>query len=128
MLDGAARRSARPPAVTADLDGAGAGLGHACCHDSDACFGDQLYVDACSRIELLQVVNQLGNIFNAVNVVMRRWRYQSDAGLGMPQARDVIDDLLGRQLAPFARLGSLSDLDLKLGCGDQVFRSHTKSS
>ena len=46
---------------------------------ADADFGDQLHADARVAIRVLQIVNQLGQILDRVDVVMRRRRNQADA-------------------------------------------------
>ena len=45
------------------------------CSDTD--FGDQLDVDACCRVGVLQIVDQLLEVFDRIDVVMRRWTDQS---------------------------------------------------
>jgi len=47
-------------------------LGDASSDGSDARERDELHVDACVRIRVLQVVNQLREIFNRIDVVV--WR------------------------------------------------------
>ena len=50
---------------------------------ADADFRNELHADARVVIRVLQVVNQLGQIFDRINVVMRRRRNQADAGRRM---------------------------------------------
>ena len=47
---------------------------------SNADFGDQLHRNARLRIRVLQVINKLRQIFNRINIVMRRRRNQTNAG------------------------------------------------
>src|SRR5436190_1171408 len=65
---------------------------------------DELDTDPGHRIGLLQVVNQLGQVFDAVDIVMGRWRDQRNARDRMPQMGDVGVHLVLGQLAAFAGL------------------------
>src|SRR5690606_25127890 len=56
-----------------------------------------------------------------IDVVVRRWRDQADAGPRIAQPRDKRIDLAARQLAALAGLGALGDLDLQDLGVDQVF-------
>ena len=46
---------------------------------ADAGLGDELHADAGLGIDLFQIVDQLGKVFDRVNVVMRWWRNQAYA-------------------------------------------------
>ena len=72
-------------------------------------------------VDLLQVVDELGQVLDRVDVVVRRRRDQGDAGRGVAQAGDLDRDLEARQLAALAGLGTLGDLDLQLPGGVEVF-------
>ena len=67
-----------------------------------------------SRIDVLQVVDQLRQIFDRINVVMRRRRNQRHAGNRMAHPRDDLVHFVAGKLAAFAGLGALRDLDLQL--------------
>ncbi|MCY1223780.1 hypothetical protein D9M72_359190 [compost metagenome] len=60
--------------------------------------------------------------------MVRRRRDQGDAGHCIAQAGDQAIDLATGQLAAFAGLGALGDLDLQHFGVDQVFRRHTKAA
>ncbi len=120
VLDGAERRGAGAAVVAADQDEVGVGLGHAGGHDADAGFGDQLHRDARPRVDVLQVVDELGEVLDGVDVVVRRRRDQLHAGDGVAHAGDDLVHLAAGELAALAGLGALGDLDLKLVGVDQV--------
>ena len=67
-----------------------------------------------SRLRVLQVVDQLGQIFDRIDVVVRRRRDQPDARRRVPRLRDPRIHLRAGQLAAFARLRALRHLDLQL--------------
>ena len=67
-----------------------------------------------SRIDLLEVVDQLRQILDGVDVVMRRRRDQRDARRGVAQSAMSSVTLKPGKLAAFAGLGALRDLDLDL--------------
>ena len=74
-------------------------LGHAGSDRADADFGHQLDRDPCRRIDVLQIVDQLRDIFDRIDVVMRRRRDQADAGRRMAHAGDRLVDLRRRATA-----------------------------
>jgi hypothetical protein len=58
--------------VPGDEDHVGMCLGYACRDRSDADFGDELHVDPREGVGVLQVVNELGEVLDRVDVVVRR--------------------------------------------------------
>ncbi len=114
IFDRALRRGAGAAAMAGDQDDVGLGLGHAGRDRADTGAGDQLDADLGLRVDLLQIVDQLRQILDRVDVVMRRRRDQRDAFGRVPQSRDQAVDFEARQLAAFAGLGALRDLDLQL--------------
>ena len=121
VLDRRFRRGARAAVVAGDRDVIGLGLRHARGDRPDADFGHQLDADRRLRIRVLQIVDQLRQILDRIDVVMRRRRNQADTRHRVAQFRDVLRDLVPRQLAAFARLRALRHLDLQLVRIDQVF-------
>ena len=83
MLDGSQRRSAGAAVVTGDGDVISARLGHACGDRADADFRDELDRYVGRRIDVLQIVDQLGQILDRVDVMMRWRRNQADARRGV---------------------------------------------
>ncbi len=114
MLDRRERRRARAAVVSADQHHVGMRLGDARGHRSHADFGHQLHRNPRLRIDVLQIVNELRQILDRINIVMRRRRNQTHAGNRMPHARDHFVHFVAGQLAAFAGLGALRDLDLQL--------------
>jgi hypothetical protein len=120
VLDGTERRSAGAAVVAGDQHHVGMRLGDARGHRAHAHFGHQLDRDARRGIDVLQVVDQLRQIFDGVDVVVRRRRDQAHAGNGVAHARDDLVHLVAGQLAALAGLGALRHLDLQLVGVDQV--------
>ena len=71
MFDGRERRGARATIVTGDQHDVRVRLCHACRDRAHADFADQLHTDARARLVFF-VVDQLRQVFNRVNVMMRR--------------------------------------------------------
>src|SRR5271157_2936890 len=92
-------------------DVVGVGLGDAGGYGAYSALGDELDADGGLGIDTLEVIDQLGQIFYGVDVVVRRRRDELDAGLGVAQARDQLGDLVAGELAAFSRLGTLGDFD-----------------
>ena len=128
MVDGRHRRRARAAVVTRHGDQVRIRLHHTGSDGADAGMRDQLHRHQRGRIHFLQVVDELGQVFDRIDVVVRRRRDQADAGLGVAQPRDELVDFVARQLAAFARLGTLRDLDLQYFGMHEVFGRDTESS
>ena len=102
-------------------------LGHAHRDGADSRLGHELHRDRGGRIDVLQVVDQLGEVFYRVDVVVWRRRDERDAGRRVPDARDRLVHLGSGELSSFAGLGALRDLDLELRGTDEVLRGHAEA-
>ena len=106
--------------VAADQDDVGVRLGDAGRDRADADLGDQLHADARAAVGVLQVVDQLRQILDRIDVVVRRRGDEADAGRRQARLGDPGIDLGAGQLAALAGLGALGHLDLELAGVDQV--------
>ena len=104
VLDRRERRRARAAIVTGDQHVIGVCLGDARRHRADARFGDELHADACRRIHLFEIVDELREVLDRVDVVVWRRRDQRNADDGVPQPGDQIGDFVAGQLSAFTRL------------------------
>src|SRR6202022_3875235 len=64
--------------------------------------------------DLLQVVDELGEVLDGIDVVVGRRRDEAHPGLGVTQARDLRRDLVTRELPSFTGLRALRHLDVQL--------------
>ncbi len=96
VLDGAERRSAGAAGVAGDEHDVGVGLGDAGGDGADADFGDELDGDARLRVDVLEVVDELRQILDGIDVVVRRRRDEADAGDGVAHPGDDSRRLCGR--------------------------------
>ena len=80
------------------------------------------------RVRAAQVVDQLLEVLDRVDVVVRRRRDQADAGRRVAQPGDVVVDLVTGQLAALAGLGALRHLDLQLVGVDEVVRRDAEAA
>ena len=126
ILDRPARRSARAAVMAAYQDVVGKRFGHARRDGSDSHLRNELHVDARLRVDALQVVDQLRQVLDAVNVVVRRRGYQRDTGERMPQPGDVRRYFNAGYLAPLAGLGALGHLDLELHGRHEILCRNTE--
>ena len=117
-----------PPLCPAIDDVVGVGLGDASGNRAYSQLRDQLHADGRARVDALEVVDELREVFNAVDVVMRRRTDERNARLRVTQARDEFADLVSGKLAAFAGLGALRDLDFQLFGVDQVLGGDAKAS
>ena len=81
---------------------------------ADPFLGDELHRDRGARVHLFQVEDQLCEILDRVDVVMRRGTDQRHARLRVTEPGDLVRHLVARQLAALTRFGALRDLDLEL--------------
>ena len=128
MFDRRQRRGAGAALIARDRHMIGATLGDALRDRADADFGHELHRDERVRIDVLQIVDQLREIFDRIDVVMRRRRDQADALRGMAHLGDDRIDLVARQLSAFAGLCALRHLDLHHVGIDEIFRRDAKAA
>ncbi|MNS80710.1 hypothetical protein D3C72_1144010 [compost metagenome] len=121
VLDRGLGRGARAAVVSGDQDGVGLGLGHTRGDGADAGGRDQFHRDLGVGVDRLQVVDQLGQVLDRIDVVVRRGADERRAGNGVAHPADELRDLEAGQLAALAGLGALGHLDLDLAALVQVF-------
>ena len=97
-------RRAGSAVVARDEDRIGMGLGDSRRHGADAHLGDELHVNARLRIRVFEVVYQLRQIFNRIDVVMRRRGYEPHPGRGVPGFGNPGIDLVAGELTPLSGL------------------------
>ena len=114
VLDRGQRRGAGAAVVPADQHHVGVCLGHPGRDRAHPDLGYQLDVHPGRRVGVLQVVDQLGQVLDRVDVVVRRRRDQAHAGRGVPGLGDPRVHLVPGQLAALAGLGALRHLDLQV--------------
>ena len=123
VLDGGERRCAGTAGVAGNHQVIRTGLGNAGRHGADTNLGAELYADSRLGIGVLQIVDQLGHVLDGIDVMVRRWADEADAGSGMSNACNDVVHFVAGQLAAFAGLRTLDDLDLQLvGVGEIVDR------
>ena len=76
VLDRRQRRRAGPSGVAGQVDVRGAGLGDARGDRADPAARDELDADARRRVDRAQVGDELGEVLDRVDVVVRRWADQ----------------------------------------------------
>ncbi|MNN05097.1 hypothetical protein D3C81_1178480 [compost metagenome] len=106
------RRGPGSPIVTADQNDIGTSFGHAGGDGSDTGFRDQLHIDAGPWISILQIIDQLRQVFDRIDVMVRRRRDQADTRRRSAHFRHPRIHLAAWQLAAFARLSPLGHFDL----------------
>ena len=96
VLETGQRRGAGAAVVTGDQDDVRVRLGHPGRDRTDAYLRDELDVHPCGRVGVLEVVDQLGEVLDRVDVVVRRRRDQPDTGRRVPGPGDPRVDLVPR--------------------------------
>ena len=128
MLDRGQRRGAGAALIAGDGDVVGLRLGDAGGDRADADLGDELDRDVAGRVGVLQVEDELLQVLDRIDVVVRRRRDQADAGRRVAHLGDDRVDLVAGQLAAFAGLGALRHLDLHHVGVDEVLGGHAEAA
>ena len=95
----------------------------------DAHLGHELDADARPRVGVLEVVDELLEVLDGVDVVVRRRRDEAHARASSGAMRAMrLVDLVAGQLAALAGLGALGHLDLQLVGVDEVVGGHAEAA
>ena len=87
----------------------------------------QFDADACRRIRIFEVMDQLRQILDRIDVVVGWWADQSNPGRRKSNSCNVLIDLATRQFATFARFRPLGHFDLQFISIGQVPDGDTES-
>src|SRR5690606_23909322 len=99
VLQRGQRRGAGAALVAGDGDVVGAGFGNTGGDGADADLGDQLHRHEARRVDVLQIEDQLRQILDRIDVVVRWRRDQADARGRVADLGDDVIDLVAGQLA-----------------------------
>ena len=128
VLDRGDRAGRSAAVITGDGNQVGVRLGDTGGDGADRRLGDQLDRDLRRRIDLLEIEDQLRQILDGIDIVVRRRRDQCHPRHGVAQTCDQVVDLAARQLTALTGLGALCDLDLQYLGIDQVRRRDTEAT
>ena len=88
------------------------GLNYSRSNSSNTNLTDQLYMNTGPWVRALKIKDQLLEVFNGINVVMRWWRDKTNARRRMPRFRYPWINFVCGELAAFAGFGTLRHFDL----------------
>ncbi len=128
VLDRGQRRGAGAPVGPRDVDDLRQALAHAGGDGAHPRGGYQLHRDRGPRVDLLEVEDELAQVFDRVDVVVRGRGDQRHPGLGVPEARDLVGDLVAGELSALTGLGALGHLDLELVGPRAVLGGHAEAA
>ena len=114
VLDRREPRRAGAAVVTGDQHDVGVRLRHAGGDRAHPDLGHELHVHARPVVRVLQVVDELLQIFDRIDVVVRRRRDQPHARRRVPRLGDPRPHLVAGELAALAGLRALRHLDLEV--------------
>ena len=122
VLDRRDGARARAAVVAGDEDDVGVRLRDARGDGAHARLAHELHADARARIDVLQIEDELREVLDRIDVVVRRRRDERHALRRVADARDDGVDLVAGELAALAGLRALRHLDLDLVGVDEVVR------
>mmetsp|Transcript_17676 Transcript_17676/g.41550 ORF Transcript_17676/g.41550 Transcript_17676/m.41550 type:complete len:260 (+) Transcript_17676:2909-3688(+) len=128
MLDARPLGGSSTTIAAADQDVVSFALGNSSRHNTYTDLTDELDTHTCIRVGILEVENQLSQVLNGVDVVVRRGRDESNSRGGVSSLRDASLHLLARKLSSLTRLGALGHFDLELLGIRQILHCNTKAS
>ena len=119
VLDAGERRRASAAGCAGNQNVIRVRLGHARGDGAHAHLGHELHTHTRGAVGVFEVVNELRQILDGINIVMRRRTDQAHAGSGVANARNGFIHLAPGQLAAFTGLCALGNFDLQLiGVGE----------
>ena len=114
--------------AAADQNMIGLALGHTGGHHTYTNLTDQLHADTCVRVGVLQVENQLRQIFDGVDIMVRWRRDETHPRSWVSGLGNAALHLLPWQLTTLTRLGTLCHLDLQFQAVGEVLHGHAKTT
>ncbi len=114
MFDTGQGGRAGTAAVAGDENVVRVRLGHTGRDRSHTDLCDQFDADPRLRIGIFQVIDQLRQIFDRVNIMVRRWADQPYTRCRIADSGDGFIDFAARQFPAFTGFGPLGYLDLNL--------------
>ena len=102
-------------------------LRHAGRYRSHSHLGNELHRNPRLGVDVLQVIDELRQVLNRIDIVMRRRRNQAHSRNRIAHTSDDVVHLATRQLPAFSRLGALRDLDLQIIRVHQVIGRNAKT-
>src|SRR5699024_1720714 len=102
-------------------------FGDTSCHGADSLFSNEFDVDAGVRVRALEIVDELREVLNGVNIVVRWWGNQPHTRGGNADFGNPRIDLIRWQLTALTGLGALRHLDLNIRAVIKIVASHAKA-
>ena len=128
IMDRTSRCSSCTSVITGDQNQSGSCFCNTRCNRSDTGFRYQFDRNSCILVCIFTVIDQLCQIFDRVNIVMRRRWDQSHTRRRMSGFCYPRVNLSPRQMSTFSRFCSLRHLDLDFFCADKISACNTKTS
>ena len=127
-LDRGQRRGTGATDRAGDVDNVGIGLGNAGSNSTNTGRSHQFHANPGLRIDLLEIIDQLSQVFDRIDVMVGRWRDEADPWGRVPHAGNEFGDLETGQLPPLAGFGALGNLDLELPALVQILGRDTEAA
>ena len=126
-VNGGSRGGAGAAVIAGDQDHLCPGLRDARRDGPDARLAAELHVDPRPAVRVLQIIDQLRQVFDGINIVVRRRGDQRHAGHGVPGLRDPGVHLCPGKMTALAGLRALGHLDLDLLRAHEIGAGHAEA-
>src|SRR5262249_49021605 len=127
MFDAGLWRSSSPAVMAADQNHICMTFGNARCNGSDTDFRTKLYANARVMIGVLEIMDQLRQIFDGIDVVVRRWGNQASNPCRVAGFSEPWIDFSPGQLPTFSRRWAPDRFYFKLPPFGQVVDGSSKT-
>ena len=128
IMDGALGSGSCSSVIAGNQDDLCAGFGNACRYGAHSCFGYQFHGNSCIFVGVFQIIDQLRQILDRINVVVRGRGNQADAGCGVPCFGNPRVYFSSGQMAAFAGFCSLRHFDLDFLGAYQILAGNAESA
>ena len=98
------------------------------CNRTNASLRNQLYRNICIFICIFQVIDQLCQVLDGIDIVMRRRGDQGNTRCGVTSFRNPWINLLRRKMSTFTRFCALCHFDLDFSCRYQITAGNTETT
>ena len=128
IVDGTSRCRSGTSVVSGDQNGLCSGFCNTGSDRTNTSLGNQFYGNICILVCIFQVIDQLCQVLDGIDIVMRRRGDQGNTRCGVTGFRNPWINLLRRKMSTFTRFCALCHFDLDFSCRHQITAGNTETT